>query len=294
MNWVRFIVSTSVEASEAIANYFFEIDAIGVELKDSTSKTTTIIAYFPLDDRVNTRVEKLRKFISLLPSWGIESQLTKIDLENVESEDWEQGWKSSYSPQRIGDQLYIAPTWHDVSENQNDIVIKIDPGMAFGTGYHPTTRLSLRLIEKTVKPNDIVADIGTGSGILSIASLKLGACRVDAIEIDPSAILVAEENFSNNNVSSQVCLYEGDGFCITDGVYDLIVGNILTKTILPLIPQCISRCNPDGSLIFSGILSTELDLIQDTLEENGFECKQILEEMEGGVVWLGILAGFFS
>ncbi|RKU26601.1 50S ribosomal protein L11 methyltransferase [Candidatus Poribacteria bacterium] len=294
MNWVRFIVSTSVEASESIANYFFEIDAIGVELKESTSKTTSIIAYFPLDERVNTRVENLRKFISLLPSWGIDSQSTKIDLENVESEDWEQAWKSSYSPQRIGDQLYIVPSWHDVSGNQNDIVIKIDPGMAFGTGYHPTTRLSLRLIEKTIKPNSIVADIGTGSGILSIASIKLGASRVDAIEIDPSAIPVAEENFSINNVSSQVHLYERDGLGIIDGVYDLIVGNMLTKSILPLIPQCISRCNPDGSLIFSGILSTELDLIQKTLYENGFECKQILEEMEGGVVWLGILAGFLS
>ena len=233
MNWVRFIVTTSVLASEAIANYFFEIDAIGVELKDSTSKTTTIIAYFPLDDRVNTRVKKLRKFISLLPSWGIESQTTKIDLENVASEDWEQAWRSSYSPQKIGDQLLIVPSWHDVSDNQNEILIRIDPGMAFGTGYHPTTRLSLRLIEKTIQPNHIVADIGTGSGILSIASIKLGANRVDAIEIDPSAISVAEENFSNNNVSSQVRLYEGDGLGFMDEVYDLIVGNILTKSILP-------------------------------------------------------------
>lgn len=294
MNWVRFIVTTSVLASEAIANFFFEIDAIGVELKDSTSKTTTIIAYFPLDDRVNSRVKKLRKFISLLPSWGIESQTTKIDLENVASEDWEQAWRSSYSPQKIGDQLLIVPSWKDVSDNQNEILIRIDPGMAFGTGYHPTTRLSLRLIEKTIQPNHIAADIGTGSGILSIASIKLGANRVDAIEIDPSAISVAEENFSNNNVSSQVRLYEGDGLGFIDEVYDLIVGNILTKSILPLIPQCKSRCKPNGNLIFSGILNTELDLIQDTLEENGFQCEQVIEEMEGDVVWLGILAGFFS
>lgn len=294
MNWVRFIVTTSVEASDAIANYFFEIDAIGVELKDSTTKSTSIIAYFPLDERVNARVKKLREFISLLPSWGIELHSTKIDLENVESADWEQAWKSTYSPQKIGEQLHIVPSWHDVSENKDDILITIDPGMAFGTGYHPTTRLSLRLIEKTIKPNHIVADVGTGSGILSIASIKLGASRVDAIEIDPSAIPVAEENFSNNNVSSQVRLYEGDGLGITNEVYDLIVGNILTKTILPLIPQCISRCNPNGNLIFSGILNTELDLIKNTLEENGFECKQVIKEMEGNVVWLGILAGFFS
>ena len=294
MNWVRFVVTTSTEASDAIANYLFEIDAIGVELKDITSNTTSIIAYFPLDERVNSRTTKIREFISLLPTWGIDSQSTKIDIKNVESEDWEQAWKSSYSPQKIGNQLHIVPSWYDVSDNQNDISIIIDPGMAFGTGYHPTTRLSLRLIEQTIKPNHIVADIGTGSGILSIASIKLGASRVDAIEIDPSAIPVAKENFSTNGVLSQVRLYEGDRLGITNEVYDLIVGNILTKTIIPMIPECISRCKPDGSLIFSGILNTEFDLIQDTLEENGFECKQVIEELEGNVVWLGILAGFFS
>lgn len=294
MNWVRIIVTTSEEASEAIANYFFEIEAVGIELKGSTSKHTNIIAYFPLNDRVNSRVKKLRHFISLLPSWGIESNTTKIELEDVKSQDWDQTWKSLYVPQKIGDRLHIIPTWHDVSDNMDDIQIRIDPGMAFGTGYHPTTRLSLRLIEKTIKTDDIVADIGTGSGILSIAAIKLGASHVDAIEIDPSAIPVAEENFRNNSVSSQVSLYVGNVFGKVDKVYDVIVGNILTKTILPLIPNCTSRLKQDGSLIFSGVLDTELTLIKNTLTENGFACYEVIEEKEEDVVWLGVLARFIS
>ena len=211
MYWARITVTTSDDASEAVANYLFEMDAFGVELKDAANSTTSLVAYYPLDDRVNTRVKKLKDFLSKLPTWGIQAHPAKIDLKRIESEEWTEAWKSSFPPQRIGKRLLIAPTWHDISPDETDILIRLDPGMAFGTGYHPTTRLSLKMLEQTIKPDQHVADIGTGSGILAIAAIMLGAKHVDAIELDPTAIPVAETNFAINGVTEQISLSQGDG-----------------------------------------------------------------------------------
>ncbi|MXZ02019.1 methyltransferase, partial [Candidatus Poribacteria bacterium] len=148
----------------------------------------------------------------------------------------------------------------------------------------------LELLENTVKVDDRVADIGTGSGILSIAAVKLGAKQVDAIEIDPSAIPVAAENFQTNGVAPQVSLLQGDGLKHIEDKYHLIIGNILTKTILPIIPNCPSRLHPGGSVIFSGILETELEQVQSALEANRFENLQVISEAEDKITWVGIKA----
>ena len=290
MNWARITVTTSDEASEAVANYLFEMDAVGVELKDAANSTTALIAYYPLDDRVNTRVNKLKDFLSKLPTWGIQAHPAKIDLKRVESEEWTEAWKSSFSPQQIGERLLIAPTWHDISSDKTDILIRLDPGMAFGTGYHPTTRLSLKMLEQTIKPDQNVADIGTGSGILAIAAVKLGAKHVDAIELDPTAIPVAETNFAINSVTEQISLYQGDGIKAVQDKYHLIVGNILTKAILPIIPHCPSRLHPDGWTIFSGILESELEQVQEVLIENGLQCVDVTREAEAEVTWIALRA----
>ncbi len=294
MNWARITVTTSDDASEAVANYLFEMDAFGVELKDAANSTTSLIAYYPLDDRVNTRVKKLKDFLSKLPTWGIQAHPAKIDLKRVESEEWTEAWKSSFPPQRIGKRLLIAPTWHDISPDETDILIRLDPGMAFGTGYHPTTRLSLKMLEQTINPDQQVADIGTGSGILAIAAIKLGAKHVDAIELDPTAIPVAETNFTINGVTEQISLSQGDGIKEVQDRYHLIVGNILTKAILPIIPYCPPRLHPEGQIIFSGILESELEQVQEVLEEYGLQCVHVTREAEAEVMWTTVLARFFG
>ncbi len=294
MNWARITVTTSDDASEAVANYLFEMDAFGVELKDAANSTISLIAYYPLDDRVNTRVKKLKDFLSKLPTWGIQAHPAKIDLKRVESEEWTEAWKSSFPPQRIGKRLLIAPTWHDISPDTTDILIRLDPGMAFGTGYHPTTRLCLEMLEQTIKPDQHLADIGTGSGILAIAAIKLGAKHVDAIELDPTAIPVAEKNFAINGVTEQISLYQGDGIKVVQDKYHLIVGNILTKAILPIIPYCSSRLHPEGQIIFSGILESELKQVQEVLEEYGLQCLLVTREAEGEVIWIALRAQLAS
>jgi ribosomal protein L11 methyltransferase len=290
VNWARITVTTSQEASEAIANLLFELDATGVEFKDNEASTIDLIAHYPLDDRVGARLQKLQDFLTALPTWGIQPHPATIDLEHIKSEKWEEAWKSAFPPRRIGRQILIAPTWSDVSHNEAEILIQLDPGMAFGTGYHPTTRLTLELLERTVESHHQVADIGTGSGILTIAAVKLGAKHVDAIEIDPTATPVAAANFQANGVTSQVCLSQGDGLKGIENRYHLIIGNILTKVILPMIPLCAQRLSSDGIVIFSGILETELSQIQSVLEANQFQCIEVESESEDNITWVGIKA----
>lgn len=289
MDWAKITVTTSHEASEAVANCLFEMNATGVEFKESAANVD-LIAYYPLDDRVGARMQKLRDFLSELPTWNVQPAPATIDLKHVKSEKWAEAWKAGFPPQRVGKRIHITPTWHDTPHNETDILIQLDPGMAFGTGYHPTTRLSLELLEPTVEPHHEVADIGTGSGILTIAAIKLGAKHVDAIEIDPTAIPVAAANFQINAVTPHVRLSQADGLKEIQRKYHLIVANILTKAILPIIPDCAKRLHPAGTVIFSGILETELEQVQSVLEENHFECFQVVRETEDSITWVGIKA----
>ena len=289
MDWSKITVTTSQEASEAVANCLFEMNATGVEFKENAANIDLIV-YYPLDDRLGARMQKLRDFLSELPTWNVQPAPATIDLKHVKSEKWAEAWKAAFPPQRIGKRIRITPTWHDTPHNETDILIQLDPGMAFGTGYHPTTRLSLELLEPTVEPHHEVADIGTGSGILTIAAIKLGAKQVDAIELDPTAIPVAAANFQTNDVTPYVRLSQGDGLKEVARKYHLIIANILTKAILPIIPDCAKRLHPAGTVIFSGILETELEQVQSVLEANQFECLQVISEIEDSITWVGIKA----
>ena len=290
MNWAKITVTTSQEASEAVANFLLELNATGVEFKETAPSTVNLIAYYPLDDRVGGRMQRLRNFLSELPTWGISPHPARIDLQPVKSEDWEEAWKAAFPPQRIGKQILITPTWSNTPHNETDVVIRLDPGMAFGTGQHPTTRLSLKLLEDAIEPHYRVADIGTGSGILTIAAVKLGAQQVDAIELDPTAIPVAAANFEANSVAGKVRLSQGDGLKDIEGKYHLIIGNILTKVVLPIIPYCTPRLHEAGTVIFSGILDTELGQVESVLEANQLRRLQVVRETEDDLTWVGIKA----
>ena len=290
MDWAKITVTTSHEAAEAVANCLFEMSATGVEFKETDPHHVQLITYYPLDDRVGARMQKLRNFLAELLTWEIQTDPATIDLKHVKSEKWAEAWKAAFPPQRVGERIVIVPSWHNPLRNATDIFIQLDPGMAFGTGYHPTTRLSLELLEHTIEPFHHIADIGTGSGILTIAAIKLGAKQVDAIEIDPTAIPIATANFQTNSVTQQVRLSQGDGLKDVDSTYHLIIGNILTKAILPIIPACAPRLHTAGIVIFSGILETELAEVLSVLEANRFECLQVLSEAEDSITWVGIKA----
>ena len=300
MKWAQVTITTSQEASDAVTNYLFEQDATGVEIKDSPASnapTVTLISYFPTDDLIGAQVQGLREFLTSLSQIGIDAQPAKVSLKSIEADNWSEQWRSAFPPQRIGKRLVIAPTWDDIVPEPSEILIRLDPGMAFGTGQHATTQLALELLEIAITDADIVADIGTGSGILAIAAAKLGAKRVDAVDLDATTIPIAQSNIQLNEVKSVIRLHQGDGLnALERQKYPLIVANILTKVLLPMIPKCPKFLEPGGRLILSGILATEAQQIEAQLGANDFqllEVRQLKEESEptqSGENWVGILA----
>lgn len=300
MKWAQITITTSQEASEAVANYLFERDATGVEIRDNpapNSPSVTLISYFPTDDLIGERVHDLREFLANLIHAGIDTQPAKVTLESIEEDNWSEQWRSAFPPQKIGKRLVIAPTWDDIVPEPSEVLIRLDPGMAFGTGQHPTTQLALELLELSIKGADAVADIGTGSGILAIAAAKLGTKRVDAVDLDATTIPIARSNIQLNKVESVIRLHQGDGLnTLERQKYPLIVANILTKALLPMISICPKFLEPEGRLILSGILAQEASQIEAQLETNGFRVLEIRglkeshELIQSGENWIGILA----
>ena len=260
MKWVQLTVTISPEASEAVANQLFDLDALGVEIRDAqppSSQSAILISYFPMDDLVGDRIQKVQRFIDLLPEWDLPVGQASITLKAIQDTDWTEEWRSAFSPRRIGNRIIVAPTWVEILPKPTEVLIRLDPGMAFGTGHHPTTCLSIRLLEETIKGNEVLADIGTGSGILSIAAAKLGVRRVDAVDLDETTLPVASKNFQLNDVESVVRLQSGNGLDACAGEYDVIIANILTKVLLPMIPEFPQFLNVGSVVILSGIMAQE-------------------------------------
>ena len=202
-----------------------------------------------------------------------------ISLSETEDKDWINNWKTFFKPFRAADNIVIKPTWETYErENEDDILIEIDPGIAFGTGSHETTKLCIQALDKYVKKGDSVLDVGCGSGILSIAALKLGAAHATAIDIDEVAVKVAAENMDVNHIpASQYTLFDGD--LITNSFlkvkagtgHDIVVANILADVIIPLTGVIRPHLKKGGLYITSGIINTKEEEVREALIANGFE-----------------------
>ena len=189
------------------------------------------------------------------------------------------------NPIEIDEELIIIPDWDERVYNHKHI-IKIKPGMAFGTGHHPTTQLSILLLEEVVKGGEIIADIGAGSGILAIVAAKLGAKKICAVDVDKKAVEIARENFGHNAVEDLVDVKQMDRVTELNQKFHLIVANILTKVILPMIPQVPKYLKSGGHLILSGIMENEVYKVKTELIKNNFECLKTRQSNE----WFAILA----
>ena len=289
MKWAQVTVTISQEASEAVANRLFDLNALGVEIRDAqppTSSSATLVTYFPMDDLVGDRLQKVQQFLDQLPEWGIRAGRSSVSLKAIQEADWAEEWRSSFSPQKIGDSIVVAPTWIEIVPKPSEVLIRLDPGMAFGTGQHPTTRLSILLLEKTIKGNEILADIGTGSGILSVAAAKLGASSIDAVDLDETTLPVASNNFRLNDVESVIHLQAGNGLDVCSGKYDVIIANILTKVLLPMIPKFLRFLNARGVVILSGIMKQETAQVVKALKLHQLSPIDIEQDEE----WVAISA----
>lgn len=211
----------------------------------------------------------------------------RIVSKIVDDEDWKDNWKEYFKPAKITDRIVIKPTWEAYDSQENELVIEIDPGMAFGTGTHPTTSLCIRLLEKYIEPGkDAVLDVGCGSGILSIAAALLGAEDILAVDIDPVAVAVSKENIELNGLAAKVQIKEGD---LTKGLNvkaDIVVANLMADLVIMLSKDVAGHLKGKGIYISSGILIEKQAEVAAAIRECGFKIIEIQEEGE----WCAIAA----
>ncbi|MDD2900053.1 MAG: 50S ribosomal protein L11 methyltransferase [Desulfuromonadaceae bacterium] len=275
-NWIEIACDVPEEYSEVVADFLTQLTGIGVcvdnlnvdafsitEIQDSVR--VVIKGYLPEDVDPGPQTEKLEAFIAELAHQNPAAYFNKPVLSTVATEDWSSSWKVHFKPLRVGTRLLIVPTWEDVIELPGDLVIRIDPGMAFGTGGHETTRLCLELLESVMADKSLTAvpsllDLGTGSGILAMAANLLGAGRILALDIDPDAIVVARDNIALNNMAGRIECGTEPLESLSES-FDVILANILAEELVRLAPSLTARMTLGGSLILSGILSEKEQLV---------------------------------
>jgi ribosomal protein L11 methyltransferase len=210
----------------------------------------------------------------------------RMGTREVDEEDWAEAWKAFFYPTRLGTRVVVKPTWRKYDPDKEDLVIEIDPGMAFGTGSHPTTMLCVQALETLVRPGISVLDIGTGSGILLATAALLGAESGLGIDIDPVAVSIAGDNLRLNNVSAeQFITREGDLASSVPDTFDLVVANILSEVILSLLDHVQKVCKPGAHLIFSGIVENNRAAVETKMQEVGIEVVDVLRMEE----WVAII-----
>lgn len=193
----------------------------------------------------------------------------EYELIGVDEEDWANSWKQYYKPIKVGKRIVIVPEWEDYTTTNDEITVLMDPGMAFGTGTHETTRLCLELVERYLPIDSTVLDVGTGSGILAITASKLGAKSIFACDIDPTAIKVARENVVLNEIDNITCEVS-DLLNNVTGIYDFISANIVADIIIRMAPDVGKYLKIGGIIITSGIINTQADEVKNVMESNGF------------------------
>ncbi|MGL4788061.1 MAG: 50S ribosomal protein L11 methyltransferase [Cetobacterium sp.] len=205
-----------------------------------------------------------------------------IDFYEYDEEDYQNSWKKYLYPEKVSEKFVVKPTWREYEPEENEVVIELDPGRAFGTGSHPTTSLCLKIMEENIKPGNSVIDVGTGSGILMIAAEKLGATDIYGTDIDELAVEATKENLELNKISSDTAeVYLGDLISVVkDKQFDVVVANILADVILLLLKDIFKVVKKDGLIIFSGIIEDKLPEIVKQVEEKGLEILEIKRDKE--------------
>ena len=246
------------------------VDLIEQELLDKPRDVVIVHMYLAPDENP---AEVLPLFRQRLDDAGVEYTL---NTEGVEQEDWQNAWKQYYHAMDIGRRLSIVPGWEEYDTDRT--VITMDPGMAFGTGTHETTSLCLETLDELVQGGERMLDIGTGSGILAIAALKLGAKEAEGVDIDPMCVRTAGENARRNGVAERLTVLVGDLSDKASGVYDIITANIVAAAILSLAPAVPALMAPGAKFIASGIIDERRDEVLDGLKAAGLRPVQVKEK----------------
>lgn len=249
-----------------------------------------VTGYFSRNEHLAEHCRQLESALSRLNE--NEGIITRLVYTDVDEEDWAESWKKFFYPRKISERFVIKPTWRDYTAGPGETILELDPGMAFGTGTHPTTRQCIQLMETYFRPGDTFLDVGTGSGILMLAAEKLGAAHITGTDKDPDAVSIAIENLSQNGIDTGKYTVSSGHLTAplgaeTSGPFNFIAANILTEVILPLIPDIPGLLAPDGIFVCSGIIGDKRQWVADALTEKGFVIYEIRAEED----WIAFAAG---
>ena len=283
MRWLELVAAVDSSDVDVVAEVLGRFSYGGVAIEEQGSQAAVRV-FLPIDNSLAERRSELEEGLAQLV---FKNPLKLHERESVE-QDWETSWKKHYKTLAIGERLIIKPSWQDYTATPEQVVIEIDPGMAFGTGQHATTRECLLALERHLRPGMVVLDLGTGSGILAIAAAKLGASRVLALEINPAAVAVARSNAEANGVSDLMAVALGTlpKYKTWRRNFDLVIANITARVIDELAEPLVCSLRPQGILIAGGIIEECLEGVSMRLEEAGARIIDILSDEE----WRTIVA----
>ena len=291
--WIEVRVITKSEALEPVSGIFYSLDCKGVAIEDPEDilgreqgpltwdfadinvlehkgKFAVVKAYFAEEDNIEEILGYVNEKLVELKEMGIDLGEAKVEHEKIYEEDWANTWKQYYKPSKVGEKIVVKPIWEEYEQKEGELVVNLDPGMAFGTGTHETTRMCIQALEKYVKEESTVFDVGCGSGILAIAAAKLGAKLAVGVDLDPVAVESSIENVGYNNLNNIEILH-GNLVEVIDGKSDIVVANILAE-IICILTDDVKRVMKDGGVfITSGIIHDRVDMVCEKLEATGFE-----------------------
>ncbi|MDT0694340.1 50S ribosomal protein L11 methyltransferase [Mammaliicoccus sciuri] len=300
MNWIEYSIMINSEAEPEVTALLNELGANGVVIEDSAElekehrdvygeiyelnpadypdHDIRVKCYFNelvFTDQLEQEIQETIANVN-----GILSEILSFEKTVIKESDWENEWKNYFHPFKASERFAIVPSWKQegYQNNEGDLCIKLDPGMAFGTGDHPTTSMCLRHIEEVVQPQHKVIDVGTGSGILSIACHLLGVNDIKAVDLDDLAIKVAKENFEINDCEKDIIADTGNLLTEETEQYDVIIANILAHIIDLMIEDSYERLNDNGYFITSGIIEEKSDEIIEKLQNTGYTIEKVLRE----------------
>ncbi len=299
MKWSELAIHTTNEAVEPVSNILHEAGASGVVIEDAEDLTkereykfgeiyslnpddfpkegVILKAYLPVNSFLGETVEAIKLAITNLVSYDINIGANIVTISEVNEEEWATAWKKYYHPVKISQRFTIVPTWETYEPVSSDeLIIELDPGMAFGTGTHPTTVMSLQALEKTVKPGERVIDVGTGSGVLAIGAALLGAAEVHALDLDDIAVTAAKINVKLNKVQDRTTVVQGNLLDAIKEPGDVVVANILAEIIISFTDDAYKVVKPGGHYITSGIISAKKNDVKDALEASGFVIEDVM------------------
>lgn len=305
LDWAEISLRTTHEEMELIAQALLDVGAGGVVYEDpeeerrylaqaegreaappQAEEPVVVKAYLTEDENLTARLAELRDGIARLArADGFDAAACAPLVRHVSDADWENNWKAYFHTQRVGERIVIQPTWETYEAQPEDIVLRLDPESAFGTGTHPTTAMCLRALEQMVRGGETVFDVGTGSGVLAIAAAKLGAKRVVAKDYARPSAEVAAKNVAENGVQDAVTTGVSDLLAAFDGQADFVVANIIADIIIRLFDELDAHLAPGGRLLASGIIDERVADVTEAAVAHGY----VIEDMYTDAGWAAMV-----